>query len=130
MITALYAAILAIWICWLVINVVKNRIRNQVAHGDGGVDALVLARSAHSNATETIPIALILLFALELNGGPVWLLHIFGLALILGRFIHAKGILSDTLKYRKLGMQITLFSIVFLALANLVFLPFDKLFNF
>ncbi|MEO9655396.1 MAPEG family protein [Marinomonas sp.] len=128
MITALYASVLAIWICWLVINVVKARLKNQVAHGDGGVDTLVVARSAHSNATETIPIALILLFALELNGGPNALLHVFGLALVFGRFLHAKGILSNTLKYRKLGMQITLFSILLLAVANFIFLPFDKLF--
>ena len=130
MVTALYAAILAIWICWLVINVVKGRVSNQVAHGDGGVDSLVLARSAHANATETIPIALLLLFALEFNAGPMWLLHLFGLALVIGRFIHAKGILSNTLKYRKLGMQITLFDILLLALANLIFLPYEKVLPF
>lgn len=126
MITAFYTSILAGLICWLTINVIKARRKNKVKYGDGGVDDLLIARSAHSNATETIPIALILLFFLEYNGSYIWLVHIFGLALISGRLIHCRAILSDTISGRVLGMKITFFSIIGLIIANLIFIPYDK----
>lgn len=126
MITAFYASISAGLICWLILNVVKARRKNKIRYGDGGVDEMMIARSAHSNAIETIPIALILLFFLEFNGGYIGLVHIFGLALISGRIIHCRAILSNTLKGRALGMKITVFSIIGLIISNLIFVPYDK----
>ena len=130
MITAFYASILAALICWLIINVVKARRKNKIRYGDGGVDEMLIVRSAHSNATETIPIALILLFFLEFNGSYLWLVHIFGIALISGRIIHCKAILSNTLKGRTLGMKITVFCIIGLIIANLIFVPYGKFITF
>lgn len=119
MISALYASLLALWLCYLVIVVVKARLKNQVLLGDGGHQDLLAARSAHSNAVETIPISLILLFSLEWNDGAIWLVHLLGCLLLVGRILHARGILTARLKLRKTGMQLTLLVIITAAFANI-----------
>lgn len=127
MITPVYAAILAILMCWLAMQVIKERSKNQIKYADGGIEALQRVRTAHSNAVDYIPISLILLVLLELNDGNIWVLHLAGIALISGRVIHAYGILNDKMRGRVLGMQITFGTIVMLALLNLVWLPYASL---
>jgi hypothetical protein len=62
-----------------------------------------------------------LLVLLELDGANLAFIHVGGIALIMGRLIHAKGLLTDNLPYRILGMQFTLFTIITLALLNIVY---------
>jgi len=126
MVTAIYASVLSIIICWLSLNVIKARRRNKVAYGDGGIEELIVARSAQSNAVDYIPITLILLFLIEYNGANMWLIHIAGISFVIGRIIHCYSILSENLKGRAIGMQITILTIVFLALLNLFYLPYAK----
>ncbi|ELB2808870.1 MAPEG family protein [Vibrio alginolyticus] len=127
MITALYANILAILIIWLAVQVIKQRRLNQIAYADGGVDALQIARSAQSNATEYIPITLILMALLEFNSAyPTWI-HLTGIIFVIGRVIHAKGILKKDLKKRIRGMQVTFLVILSLVVLNMIYLPYDKL---
>ena len=82
---------------------------------------LQYAIRAQGNATEYIPIALILLVLLELSGASLWLVHLGGVAIIVGRVLHAKGLLTQSLKYRVLGMQFTLFTIIGLAAINIAY---------
>ncbi|MFH4462294.1 MULTISPECIES: MAPEG family protein [Vibrio] len=127
MITALYASILAILIIWLAVQVIKQRRLNQVAYADGGVEALQIARSAQSNATEYIPITLILMALLEFNSTyPTWI-HLTGIIFVIGRIIHARGILKEDLKRRVRGMQVTFLVILSLVVLNMIYLPYDKL---
>ncbi|ALR94284.1 MAPEG family protein [Vibrio alginolyticus] len=127
MITALYANILAILIIWLAVQVIKQRRLNQIAYADGGVEALQIARSAQSNATEYIPITLILMALLEFNSAyPTWI-HLTGIIFVIGRVIHAKGILKKDLKKRIRGMQVTFLVILSLVVLNMIYLPYDKL---
>ncbi|MCG9620643.1 MAPEG family protein [Vibrio diabolicus] len=127
MITALYASILAILIIWLAVQVIKQRRLNQVAYADGGVEALQIARSAQSNATEYIPITLILMALLESNSAyPTWI-HLTGIIFVVGRIIHARGILKEDLKRRVRGMQVTFLVILSLVVLNMIYLPYDKL---
>ncbi|MCZ0921623.1 MAPEG family protein [Vibrio diabolicus] len=127
MITALYASILAILIIWLAAQVIKQRRLNQVAYADGGVEALQIARSAQSNATEYIPITLILMALLESNSAyPTWI-HLTGIIFVIGRIIHARGILKEDLKRRVRGMQVTFLVILSLVVLNMIYLPYDKL---
>ncbi|MDW1924729.1 MULTISPECIES: MAPEG family protein [Vibrio] len=127
MITALYANILAILIIWLAVQVIKQRRLNQIAYADGGVEALQVARSAQSNATEYIPITLILMALLEFNSAyPTWM-HLTGIIFVIGRVIHAKGILKKDLKKRIRGMQVTFLVILSLVVLNMIYLPYDKL---
>ena len=129
MISALYASVSALLICWLSINVIKQRRKFSVSIGDGGNEELKIALAAQSNAIEYIPIALLLLFALEFNEANIWIIHVFGIALITGRAIHALNILSENLKGRVLGMQLTIYTIIGLSVLNIVYLPYSHLFK-
>lgn len=71
MITALYAALLTVLMIWLAIEVIKQRRINLIAHADGGVESLQVVRSAQSNAMDYIPITVILMGFLEMNGASV-----------------------------------------------------------
>ncbi|MFN9647337.1 MAG: MAPEG family protein [Pseudanabaena sp.] len=119
MITSIYAALLAILIVGLSLNVIKLRQIGQVILGDGYNLELKSAIRSQGNATEYIPISLILLLLLELSKGHWSLLHIGGIVLLTGRLIHARGLLKGNLRFRVLGMQLTLFNIIYLAIAPL-----------
>ena len=121
MISAVYAEMLALLLVWLALRVIKVRREKRVRLGDGGEFALQSAIRAHGNAVEYIPIALILLTLLELSGGPAVLVHLGGIAMLAGRIVHAKGLLTDSLRFRILGMQMTLFTLIGLALANVIY---------
>jgi len=110
--------------------VIKVRRKHRISIGDGSEDEMKVAMAAQSNAIEYIPIALLLLFALEYNHGNLFLLHFLGISLIVARFIHARAIQSDNLKARVFAMQVTLLTLITLALVNLLYLPYDKLFGF
>ena len=131
MITALYASLLALLMMWLAVQVIKQRRTNKVAHGDGNgnesVEALQIARSAQGNAVDSIPITLILLALLELNGANVLLIHGLGIVFLVGRVVHAKAILNQDLKARVIGMKVTFASMFALVVLNLLYLPFDKM---
>lgn len=129
MTSVIYASLSAILIVWLSLNVIRKRRKYQVSIGDGGNEDLMSSMAAQSNAIEYIPIALLLLFALEFNNANSLIVHLSGLALISGRIIHAKGILSSNLKTRVLGMQITIYTIIGLAVINFVYLPYAELFE-
>jgi uncharacterized protein len=60
MITALYASILSLLMCKLAFTVIKARRKNKIKYADGDVEELKIARTAHSNAVEYIPITLII----------------------------------------------------------------------
>jgi len=84
---ALYVAINLVLAPILMLRVGKQRLSKKVSLGDGG-DATLLARiRAHGNFTENAPLLLIGLFALaSLSVLPV-VLHIFGVAITLGRIL-------------------------------------------
>jgi len=130
MISVIYASIAAFLICWLSLNVIKTRRKTRISIGDGDNNELKTAMAAQFNAIEYIPIALLLLFALEYNKAYILIVHIFGLSLIMGRLIHAKGILYGKIKVRVLGMQITIYTIIGLAVTNFFYLPYTKLIRF
>lgn len=121
MISSVYAALSALVIVWLSLRVINLRRTKKVRLGDGGEQELQIAIRAQGNATEYIPISVILLLLLELNHGHMVLIHIGGIALLVGRLIHARGLLTENLGYRVQGMQVTIFTIIGLALANLVY---------
>jgi hypothetical protein len=124
MITSIYASLLALLIVRLSLAVIKLRRKNRVSVGDGGNEELQLAIRAHANAVEYVPISLILLLMLELNGAPKILVHIFGATLLVGRILHAMGLPAKDFKKRVLGMQITIYLLIGLAVLNILFFVF------
>jgi uncharacterized membrane protein YecN with MAPEG domain len=95
-ITALYAGLLGILMLILALRVVAVRRATSIGLGDGG-DALLFSRiRIHGNAAEYVPLALILMLILELNGGSARWLHVLGVALLVGRLAHAQGLSQTT----------------------------------
>jgi uncharacterized membrane protein YecN with MAPEG domain len=125
MISSFYAALLALLIVWLSLRVIRLRRAKKVRFGDGGEPELHIAIRAQGNATEYIPIALLLLLLLELNGAHMALIHAGGIAILAGRLLHARGLLTDSLDHRILGMKVTIFTLIGLALANLAFAAYS-----
>jgi uncharacterized protein len=95
-ITALYAGLLALLVLVLAIRVVRARQTGAVAFGDGGNAELQKRIRVHGNAIENVPIGLILLLVLELNGSSALLLHGIGASLTVGRVAHAQGLGTST----------------------------------
>ncbi|WP_418114912.1 MAPEG family protein [Vibrio scophthalmi] len=127
MITALYAALLAVLMMWLAVQVIKQRRKNKVAYADGGIEGLQIARSAQGNAVDSIPITVILLALLEMNGANVLLIHGIGILFLVARIVHARAILAQDLNGRIMGMKLTFATMFTLVILNVVYLPFDKL---
>ena len=73
-ITALYAGLLALLLVLLALRVVRLRWKFRVGLGDGGERAMTRAIRVHGNATEHVPIALLLLHAVGLgkSAGASW----------------------------------------------------------
>jgi uncharacterized membrane protein YecN with MAPEG domain len=129
MISVFYAVLFAILIIWLSLNVIKLRHSKQISIGDAGDIDLKTAVAAQTNSLEYIPIALLLMYPLEYNGASLVIIHFAGILMLVGRLIHARAMLSNNIKFRILGMQITIWVIIGLATANLLFLPYTKFLN-
>ncbi len=130
MITSIYASLSALIIVKLALSVIKLRRKNRVSVGDGGNEELQLAIRTHANAVEYIPITLLLLLTLELNGAPTMLVHVLGATLLIGRILHAMGLSANNLPKRVLGMQITIYLLIGLAILNILFLAFAEALKF
>ena len=118
--TSIVAAILTVIFVKLSFAVIGLRRKNKVGLGSGGYDDLERAIRAQGNFAEYVPIGLILIACLELNGAPWWLVILPGMALIIGRLIHAKGINEPPPNFssRVLGMKFTFATLITLAILN------------
>lgn len=92
-VTLLYGSLCGILLIGLSTYVSWVRGRHHAGIGKLPNEIVVPVR-VHGNATENIPIALILLLALELSGVPSMWLHVLGGALVLARLLHAVGFLA------------------------------------
>jgi uncharacterized membrane protein YecN with MAPEG domain len=122
LVTSVVSAVLAILFVRLSFAVIALRRQNKVALGsDGNID-LERAIRAQGNFAEYVPIGIILIACLELNGAPWWLVALPGLTLILGRLAHAKGMNQPPPNFsnRILGMQLTFFTLGSSAALNLI----------
>ena len=120
-VTALYAAILALIVLALAINVTMHRVKLRIAIGDGGNPLMLRMIRLHANAIEYIPLTLLLMAIYEINGGWHLALHIVGFALIAGRLIQTLGMWSTDIPGmgRRIGQATTWASLAALALLNL-----------
>lgn len=86
---ALYAGLNGLILTWLGANAGRVRHRAGVSVGDGGDPRLIRAMRGQANFVEYVPLCLVQLGAMAAMGTPVWVLHVFGLALTAGRVLHA-----------------------------------------
>ncbi len=90
-VSAAYAAILAILIALLSLNVSRVRASVDIWFDDGGNDRLARARRAHFTMVEICPTFLLVLLAYELlGGGRTWLIWL-GVVFVVGRLVHVYG---------------------------------------
>ena len=89
---ALYAGIFVIFFLLLKGRVGLVRSGEKVMFGDGGNERLQRAQRVQGNAVEDVPVTVIGLLALGALTAPVWLIHALGIALLLGRALHAVGL--------------------------------------
>jgi uncharacterized membrane protein YecN with MAPEG domain len=109
MITMLYAGLCTVLVVMLALRVVQFRFRHKIGLGDGGDRELQKRVRVHANAIENMPLALLLLGGMELNGYPAPWVHGFGATLFVSRVAHAWGLShsSGTSKGRFLGTLFT-----------------------
>lgn len=96
-VTILYAGLLGLM--WIAVAFPAGKMRTEkgISVGDGGDIDLTLAMRRHANFVEVVPLALILIALLELNGVSKLAIHGFGASLVVFRICHAIGLKADTL---------------------------------
>jgi uncharacterized membrane protein YecN with MAPEG domain len=94
-ITALYAGIQALLGFALSSGIGPTRVKLGISMGDGGNPDLLLKIRRHGNWAETVPLALLLIGLLELNGAGSTLLHGLGATLLVARIAHPIGLKTD-----------------------------------
>ena len=122
--TSIYAGLSGLLLAYLALQAIKARRANKVKLGDGGIFALQSAMRAHGNFAEYMPITIIMLFLLEFNGAPAWMIHVIGTTFLVGRWTHAQGLLKDDLRKRVKGMGVTLAVLIGLGIANITMAVF------
>jgi uncharacterized protein len=118
-ITLSTAALGAMFQLWLTALVTTRRLRTNISLLDGGDAVLTQRIRAHANFAETVPMALVLMLLLELARWNPALLAGCAVLLMVGRLLHALGILKPAVrKARQVGMVCTLTSILLMALGG------------
>lgn len=92
MMTALYAGLIGLLLLLLAAAVSRLRRNLKIGLGDAGNRELQRAIRAHGNAVEWGVPAILLLLVAELNRASPLLVHACGIAIVLGRALHAVGL--------------------------------------
>ncbi len=98
-ITALYAALMVAIMVWLGWGIGQLRGKTQISIGYGDSKELAEAGRRYGNFTEHVPLALVLMAIVELNGGHGMFLHIVGALLVLCRIAHPLGLHNDNITH-------------------------------
>jgi uncharacterized membrane protein YecN with MAPEG domain len=96
-ITTLYAGLLGLILLFLAFKAGSMRGKLGISVGHGDSMDLLLAMRKQANFVEYVPMILILLGLLEVNGAPKLAIHIMGAALVIARICHAQGFRHDTM---------------------------------
>ena len=98
----LYAGLNGLILLWIAVATGRLRGRYKIWIGDGGHPHMIRILRGHANAIETIPIVLILMILMAAFATPIWVIHLFGIALTVGRVCHALHfIAADAPKWQR-----------------------------
>jgi uncharacterized membrane protein YecN with MAPEG domain len=111
-ITALFAGVLSLIFIKVSFKVNQLQKLHQTSFGPGNVDELDRTIQAQANFVEYVPLCLLLMSTLEINGAPLTLVALLGCTVVLGRYLNAKG------------MQFTFFALAILALSNIIWVGY------
>ena len=123
MVTALYAGILGLMYIAMSVFVIMGRFKYRVSIGDGGDQNLERRIRLHANFIEYVPLALVIFVLAEIEGVSEMLLHVAGGTLVLGRILHAAGMLirKHAGILRPTGMTLTFLSILGMSVTCILF---------
>jgi hypothetical protein len=118
----LYAALCALFFVALSVRTLRMRHRLRIAIGDSGNEAMLRAMRVHSNFAEYVPLSLLLLLLVEMQGASAPLVHGLCLCLLVGRLSHAYGVSQtrENFRYRIVGMALTFTTLITSAVYLLV----------
>ena len=121
MVISFYAGIFALFYVGLSFYVIRGRFQNRVSIGDGGNDLMSRRIRIHANFIEYVPLALILIFFVEVADVSEWFVHLLLLTLLLGRILHPIGTITKEAPgiFRMVGMIMTFLVIIIAALINI-----------
>ena len=112
-ISPIYAALTAFIFLGLSWRVIQYRRANIISLGDKGDKNLLKRMRAQANCAEYAPVALLVLLMTELAGAPAVAVHLMGVAIVLGRVLHAYGFSStpQIIILRQIGILLNLLAI-------------------
>jgi hypothetical protein len=121
-IVPLYAALLTLLFVAISIRTLRLRRRLKIGIGDGGNQQMLRAMRVNSNFSEYVPLSLIVLYLVEAQHASGLFVHALGLALLVGRLLHAYGVsqVKENYRFRVAGMVMT-FTVLLNASAYLLF---------
>lgn len=127
-VTSLYTGFFLLLMLALAVNVVRLRMSEKVSLGDGDNRRVRQAMRAHANAAEYVPVVLIGLALLELAGVAAWMLLLYGSVFLVGRVLHAIGMVQprSVTRMRQLGIVLS-WAVMLTMAAHLLVLAFGSL---
>jgi uncharacterized membrane protein YecN with MAPEG domain len=96
-ITTLYAGLLGLMSIAIAYKAGSTRGKSGISIGHGNNVDLLLAMRRQANFVEYVPLALILIALLEMNGVPKLAIHAMGASLVVFRACHALGLQANTM---------------------------------
>jgi hypothetical protein len=123
----MYAALLGFLFFYLSIRTIGLRRRLQIGIGSKESNEMLRGMRVHSNFAEYVPISLLLIYFVEIQGGHQLLIHALGVLLLVGRSVHAYGVsqMNEKFVFRVSGMAMT-FTVILAASCILLFNFFTK----
>jgi uncharacterized membrane protein YecN with MAPEG domain len=94
-ISAFYAGLLGLLAIAIAVQCGRVRGKTEITLGDGGNPELQTAMRRHANFVEFVPLVLVLIALLELNGVSKAAIHGLGAGLLVARLCHAVGFGSE-----------------------------------
>lgn len=94
-ITALYAALLVAVLVCLTTRIGLLRAKTGISILDGGSKQVAVEMRRHGNFAEHVPLLIVLMAIVEINGGNPLFLHVIGLVLVICRIAHPLGLHHD-----------------------------------
>jgi uncharacterized protein len=116
-----YAALLTFIFIFLSSEVIRSRVVTRIGIGTGGNRGLERLMRIQANFAEYVPLALLLLAFVEMQGRPAWLLHLLCIALVLARIGHALALRNEKeIMWLRIASVSTTFVIMAAAGASLI----------
>jgi uncharacterized protein len=92
MTSSIYLFFLGTMAVWLSARVAFTRRRLRIGIGEGDNKEMKNAVRVFGNFIENTPLALLMLVCCEFRQAPIWMIHMLGLSMTLGRVLHFHGL--------------------------------------